>query len=190
MDDQNPELDGAGEGATDLELELEVTPKTEKPKAPDSDPLDEIKDETVRAEAKKHRAIARRLEKKEEVPAPVSPSPEFLTKSDFYKSNERKAIMQITADAEVKANWQDIVRFYTPRRGKDTPEDIVEDIKDAVTLYKARTPAHAENGNATDLTVTPIVKAGGGTVKDTDKTVAPPNFKLPAQPSSWYPKPK
>ena len=84
MDDQTPELDGSSEGLDTLELEPEVTPE-EKPTELSGDPLDDIKDETARAEAKKNRAIARRLEKEPKVETPVVPATEFLTKADFFK---------------------------------------------------------------------------------------------------------
>lgn len=188
MDDQTPELDGTGEGVDTLELEPEITP-TEL----GGDPLDEISDESARAEAKKWRAIARRTEKKpDEKPAtPVAPAPsEFLTKADFFKSNERKAVREITADADIKASWNEIVPFYTPRRGKETAEDIKEDIQDAITLWKARNPAALEKDSSADqLTVSPVVKSGGGgSDKITPKPKDPPNFKLPNQPKDWYAK--
>lgn len=192
-DDQTLEGD-AGGGAEDLELELESTETKEL----SGDPLDEMKDdvEALRAEAKKYRSIAQRLEKKEVKPS-IDIKPEakadtsqFLTKQDFFKSNERKAIREITADAEIKANWNEIIPFYTPRRGKETPEDIKEDILDAITLYKARNPdAPAKDDSANDLTTSPVVKTGGGTVgKTTPKAPVLSNFKLPTQPSDWYPK--
>lgn len=192
MNDQNPELDGAGGGAEDTELELEVTPEGDKPKEPSGDPLDDIQDPVARAEAKKYRAIARRNEKPEgetkvDTPAPALPTTEFLTKADFYKSNERKAIREITADAELKAVWNEIIPFYTPRRGKETPEDIKDDILDAITLYKARNPAVVTDDSKDVLTTSSVVKTGGGPV---DKVAAqkpePPNFRLPKQPSDWY----
>ena len=57
MEDQTLE-GGASEDAEVLEL-APITPSEEEVSG--SDPLDEISDEAVRAEAKKHRAIARRL---------------------------------------------------------------------------------------------------------------------------------
>ena len=185
MEDQTPELDGASEEALELELEPEALP-TE----PSGDPLDDIQDPVARAEAKKNRAIARRIEKPEpkvETPAPTSS--EFLTKADFFKSNERKAIREITADAEIKAVWNEIVPFYTPRRGKETAEDIKEDILDAITLYKARNPEVITDDSKNELTATPVVKTGGGTVdKVTKKTPELPNLRLPNHPSEWYKK--
>ena len=166
---------------------------TTKETLPGGDPLDEISDEVVRAEAKKWRAIARRTEKKvEPKPAePIAPQPEFLTKADFHKANERKAVREATADPEVKANWSEIIPFYSPRRGKDTPEDIREDINDAITLYNARHATVAKDDSAAVLATTTVVKVGGGAIsKETPKVPNPPNFKLPTQPKDWYQKPQ
>lgn len=187
MDDQTPGLEGAGEEALDLELEPAMEPG--------GDPLDEITDEVVRAEAKKHRAIARRIEK-QETPAPVTPTEvtppvEYVTKADFHKANERQAVREITSDAEIKAHWSEIAAFYTPRRGKETSEDIKEDILDAITLFKARNPEKVTDDTATDLSATTVVKTGGGTVTPTTPTaIDPPNFRLPVQPKDWYGPPK
>ena len=185
MDDQIPELDGSSEQLDKLELEPEAIVPTEL----GGDPLDAIQDEVARAEAKKHRAIARRLEKPEpkvETPAPTSS--EFLTKADFFKSNERKAIREITADAEIKAVWNEIIPFYTPRRGKETAEDIKEDILDAITLYKTRNPEVITDDSKNELTTTPVVKTGGGTVdKTTPKPQDLPGIRLPTKTKDWYP---
>lgn len=184
MDDQTLE-GGAGEEALELELEPE-TPGL------GGDPLDEISDPVARAEAKKWRAIARRKDEKPEVKAEVPPPPsEFLTKADFFKSNERKAIREITADAEIKANWDAIIPFYTPRRGKETAEDIREDLQDAITLYRARNPITPEKDDSVNqLTTTTVVKTGGGPIdtKATKKAPELPNYNLPKQPSDWYAK--
>lgn len=190
MQDQNPGADGAGEGAEDLELELEGSPEGTEPTELGGDPLDDIQDPVARAEAKKWRAIARRKdEPKVEAPVVTAPTPEFLTKADFFKSNEKNAIREATADPEVKANWSDIVPFYTPRRGKETKEDILEDIKDAIILYKARNPEVVTDDSANQLTASPVVKSGGGVAdKVTPKPNNPPNFKLPTPPNQWYKK--
>ncbi|MDO8521518.1 MAG: hypothetical protein Q7S52_05380 [bacterium] len=189
-DDQTLES-GAGEEALDLEPAA-----TTEETLPGGDPLDAIEDEIARAEAKRGRALIRRAErekKPEPKPAEVVQPTEsqFLTKADFHKSNERKAVREATADPEVKANWSEIIPFYTPRRGKDTPEDIREDINDAITLYNARNAKVAKDDSASVLTTTPVVKVGGGAInKETPKTLNPPNFKLPVQPKNWYTKPE
>lgn len=189
MDEPNLDKSGASEEAEELELELEpgasdegLTPE------PGGDPLDDIQDETARAEAKKARAILRRQKPDEAKPVPTPAPTEFLTRADFYKANERKAIREITADAEIKAVWNEVVPFYTPRRGKETPEDIKEDILDAITIYKTRNPVAVTDDSARELTATPVVKTGGGVPTKATPAPALSNFKLPTQPSDWYAK--
>ena len=159
--------------------------------------LDTMTDrEEVLGEVKKIRGISNRIVKKvpkQELPAkPLEPkqpdSSQFLTKADYERSNEKKAIREVTADAFVKDNWDGIRQFYTPRRGKDTPEDILEDIKDAVVVFKARNPEKPDNGVA-QLSQTAVTQGTGGSApRQEQKPKDPPNFKLPTQPSSWYPK--
>lgn len=188
MDDQTLE-GGDGEEALDLELELEDASGEATPE-PGSDPLDDIQDPVARAEAKKYRAIARRTSKVPEARQPAAPAAsEFLTKADFYKTNERVAIKAATADPEIKANWAEIAPFYTPRRGKETAEDIAEDIQDAITIYKSRHPEVVTDDSKNTLTETAVVKTGGGPVdKVTVKTPEPPGFSLPSKPDGWYKK--
>ncbi len=192
MDDQNPGLDDASGGAEDAELVLETTPEGDESIEPSGDPLDDIQDPKARDEAKKARAIMQRQSRKE-VPAakePVkepAPSPDYLTKQDFHKANERKAILEATKDPEIKANWSEIVAFFSSRRGKETPDDILEDIKDAIILYNARNPEKVIDTSATILTESSVIKSGGApVVKGSPKPVDPPNFKLPTQPKEWY----
>lgn len=195
MDDQT--LEGSA-GEPQIELELTPTVPLKEENGEGGDPLDAIQDPVARADAKKARAIVRRhgekkLDELEAPAAPAAPAPQgVLTKADFEKSNEKRAIRLATADEEVKANWADISPLYTPRRGRETPEDILEDIQDAVTLYKARkgTPV-VPNNTAADLTVSHgAVGTGGGVTPSTPKTPNPPNFKLPSTPKEWYPKQK
>ncbi len=188
MDDPNLGVDGASEGAEGLEVvpeEVEETPTTPEPSG---DPLDDIKDEAARAEAKKARAIARRQVKPE--PAqPATPSPEFLTKAEFYKSNEKKARVELEKDPETKAILDKAIPYYVARNGKDTVEGILEDMGDALALYRIKNPVVETDDSARGLTSSAIIKAGGGSIeKGTPKTPAPPNFKLPSKPSEWYAK--
>lgn len=194
MDDPNLELGGASEGAEDLELELTA----EEASAQGGDPLDEISDPIARADAKKWRAIARR---KEKAPAPkvdavlpkaaepVVSEGKFLTKADFYKSNERKAILAAQVDPEIKANWSEISALFSSRRGKETAEDISADISDAIILFKAHNPEKIQNDTVAQLTETSVVKTGGGLApKTTAKTPDLPNLHTPTQPKDWYKK--
>jgi hypothetical protein len=195
MQDQTLE-GGAGEQQEELELSPSTTEQVEG-EGSGGDPLDVIQDPVAREEAKKARAIYRRHKEGNTPGTPVQPQEpavsqpasqgEYLTKKDFYKTNERQAIRTATADPEVKANWDNIVQFYTPRRGKETAEDIAEDIQDAITLFKARNPNAERDTSATELSATPVIKTGGGTPRQgTPTTPTPPNFKLPVQPDKWY----
>jgi hypothetical protein len=175
-----------------------------------NDPLDTIQDvDELRAEAKKFRAIssrAKKPEKKEEKPAEQAvskpaetPDQGFLKKSDFELANQKKAIKMSTIvsetdSEEIKAikedlleNWDKVRAFYTPRRGKDTPEDIAEDIKDAYAIFYAR---NAKKEDKPDLTPLKAHSAmGTGTSpKGKTPTVNPPGFRLPSQPADWYKK--
>jgi len=199
-DDQTPEMEGAEE-ALDLELgdsdETEEEPegKTEdKPEDPKSDPLDDIKDEEARNQAKADRAKARRAKEK---PEAHKAEGEFLSKKDFYKSNERKAIksvLEVPEDAsdEVKAdkayiadNWKGIRELYSNRKGKETPDDVLEDINDAIALYKLKNPPKEEDDSAEELQKVTGKGTGGGDAPKTEKPL-PPGFNLPVQPDSWY----
>ena len=180
------------------------------------DPLDQITDpEALRAEAKKQRGIAARLAKgpKEEEPAApvvVTPAPvasEFLTKKDFERSNQKKAIRIATtpsdtddeatqaAKEEIEANWDQVRIHYSGRRGKDTPEDIVEDLLDAHAVWKRKNGSKAADpqGDATRaLAPTAVTRPGGSS-----RAPAPasgddsdPRFNKASQPDQWYKKKK
>jgi hypothetical protein len=190
------------------ELELEAKPETpteELPTEPQSDPQeDRVKTleeelEKERAEKTKFKNIVERHRNKPEEPEPQEPQVpqgDFLTKEDFYKSNERKAINALTKVSpndsdDVKAskqyiveNWNHISTLYQPRSGKDTPEDIMEDINDATTLFRAKNPTQPEN-NSHELAQT----SGGGqgsSAPQAPATVDPPRFKQPTPPKEWY----
>lgn len=95
----------------------------------------------LRAKALERRAINNRhAKKKKEVPesAPSQPSDTDAI-ARFEKANERNAIRTIESSEEyeeVNENWDEIVASYVPRRGKDTAEDILDDILDAHAVWK------------------------------------------------------
>lgn len=63
-----------------------------------------------------------------------------LTRGDLVKINSKKAIDEACKDEETEKNWTEIVKFYSPRRGKDTSEAIIADIQDAKTLWEKSHP--------------------------------------------------
>lgn len=155
------------------------------------DPLDKITDpETLRHEAKKFRGIASRKDKDPEPKQddiPAVDTSEFMTKKEFRLANERKAIQAVTStDAEISANWEAIKPFYTPRRGKDTPEDIIEDIKDAVTLYRARTNAPASDPTKDLTTISVTGGTGAGKAPVAPATDGDHRFSTAKGPEAWY----
>lgn len=191
------------------ELELDSPESKEEPseatEGTKSDPLDEIQDmDELRREAKKHRAIAQRHKKKEvpkEVPKETpkeskETSKEYLKKSDFELANQKKAIRLATvasdsdsdeiktAKADILENWNEVRQFYTPRRGKDTPEDIFEDIKDAYTVFNTRRVKTEKKPDTSELTTTKVAPTGNSPVKTQKKD--PPNFHIPKKPDEWY----
>lgn len=181
-----------------------------------SDPLDDIKDPKARDEAKKHRAIARRHDGGGDTPPAPKPAAEdkpqtpaqpqgggFLTVKDFEKSNEKKAIRIATVDKgvigpdgqviataeEIKENWNGIVSGFTSRRGKQTPEDILEDITDAVILWRGRNPKKPESDDSGRvLSHTAGGGSGGGKPAPKSATPAPSGLQMPVKPQDWFPK--
>jgi hypothetical protein len=151
------------------------------------DPLDAISDvEALRSEAKKYRGIATR-KGKSPVPHQESTETPYLTKKDFYLSNEKKAINEVKAqDKDIEANFDAIKSFYVPRRGKDTPEDIREDLKDAFILWKARQAPTANDPSA--LATMTVTRPSGQAPASTASTDSDPRFQTAARPENWYSK--
>lgn len=83
---------------------------------------------------------------------------EPVTKAEQYQTNSRTAIDDICAgempdgkkDAElgkdINDNWAEVVKYYTPRRGKMTSKAIMQDILDAHTLYRKHNPKASSEG--------------------------------------------
>lgn len=64
---------------------------------------------------------------------------EYVTKRDLQKKEEKNAIaLAVTEIPELDDNWDEIVEFYYPKRGKDDAENIIEDLRDAVEIWKFR----------------------------------------------------
>lgn len=159
-----------------------------------------LTEDEKRAELKKFRAIDTRNKGKETPAKPSKDTP--ITHGDMEKANQKNAIREITIVAptddedakalkkEVDENWDEIRTFYTNRRGKATVADIVEDIKDAHTLWKARkggaqAPAetgaeHLGNHSGYRGGTKPVATPGASPIAD--------RFKGKGGPASWYPK--
>ena len=60
----------------------------------------------------------------------------YITREDFFKTNEKKAINKACKNEKINKNWVKVIKYYTPRRGKSSSEDIFLDIKDAYYLFR------------------------------------------------------
>lgn len=200
------------EQTDELELDENKEDSSESNKdSQGSDPLDDIEDvEEMRKEAKKLRAIANRKPKEEPKETPKEEPKEtpkveegdYLKKSDFQLSNQKKAIRLATISSEndsekaqeqktdILDNWEEVRKYYSPRRGKDTPEDILEDIKDAYSVFNSRRPKVEEKEEGEvgkeEITKTETKTPTGNPPKTKEKAKDPKGFKLPKQPDEWY----
>lgn len=190
---------------TEEELELEPI-EPEGGLEDQGDPLDKIEDVAeLRAKAKQYRSSFQRAKKSKteqlapKSEEPVKPSSDgFMRKSDFELANQKKAIKMATIisdtdsdevkkmKADILENFDHVKQFYTPRRGKDTPEDIFEDIRDAHLLSQSRRTPTKPKPDTTAIVATQTFGTGEAPVKDKQKD--PPGFKMPTPPSEWYKK--
>ncbi len=76
----------------------------------------------------------------EEKPKDEPKPGEFITRSEVEKTNEKEAISEATKDPVTDQNWDEIVKYYTPRHGRATSKDILRDIADAKTLWEKDNP--------------------------------------------------
>lgn len=174
-DDQNPGEGGAGEAVEPTE------PIAPKEPAPSDDPLDDIKDPTARAEAKKFRAIARRNAKDTEQP----PVQEFAKKDEIAKLVTDRAKDLVSEEA--RELWDELSKI--PLGGFDPLDarSIANNMEKRLTLHKASNPSKADNP-AKDLATTPQgVKGATGATVPTQAKKDPPNFKVTTHDAkSWY----
>lgn len=159
MEKDEKNLDGGQEQETTTE-QTEKTTDVET-KESSTDPLDSMSEDGVRgylaalgvevsedtedlvALAKKERAIKNRHAKKELETSQPSNKKDDDAIQRFEKANERRVIRSIESSddpelSEINENWDDIVANYIPRRGKDTEEDILDDIQDAYAIWKRK----------------------------------------------------
>lgn len=164
------------------------------------DPLDNLSEDELRAEAKKLRAINSRFDRKELKTHKVEPknATPYITRDEFYATNRTKAIETLTnfsdndplADVkkDLNDNWSDVMSFYVARNGQDKTESIVEDVFDAYTVWKRRQNPVADD-SARILQATTVTNPTGGrevTKKETEKPALDFNTGTPVE--SWYKK--
>lgn len=128
---QNPGQGGAGEAAEPTAPAAPTTPET--PAKPD--PLDEISDPVAREEAKKHRAIARRHEKKGDEPeTPATPAPQYARQEDvaLVVTNQAKALVS----EEIREAWDELMKIPLGGANPLDAESIAANMQQRFVLYK------------------------------------------------------
>lgn len=160
-DDQNPGLGGAGEAVDTTEPQEPQTPQE-----PSSDPLDAIQDPVAREEAKKHRAIARRLEKKPELQTPTAPLPatNVATKEDLgvLVTNQAKEL----SSAEVREHWDALLSIPLEGYNALDARSIAQNMSERLAIFKTR---QAAPDPAKDLATSSGERGTSGKAPETKK---------------------
>lgn len=150
--DDQPEKESRPE---DLEREIDQTIQSEdtEPKIEDVDDdkvllskkdLEKIKEE--RDNYKKGLiSIKPKLKALKKAILPEKEKSEFLTKSEYRKGIERRAIKIACADPDINDNWDKIMEYYVAAHGKETIEDIVTDIERAHRLFRVDVPVKKDD---------------------------------------------
>jgi len=114
----------------------------------------------------------KKQDKPEDKPKPKQqPKGDFLKRSDYYKAIEKQAISTACLDESLEKNWSEIIPFYSPRRGIETVDDIVADLKDAQHLFNKNNPTETEEdpGVLSDLSADNAKQVGASTSGDKQK---------------------
>lgn len=130
-------------------------------------------------------------------------SSEFVRKEDVYKTNEKTAIKRATTISkddpdEVKAikkdldeHWEEIKNFYTGQSGKESPEDIEEDLFDAHAVWLRRNKGKTNDGEdkkaKADLSQDRGTRGGGKDSSYQNRKRILPKF---TKPTEWYKAPE
>ena len=117
---------------------------------------------------------------------------EFVTKKEVSDNNEKKAIKMACKNKFIDKNWDKIVKYYSPRRGKEDVKKIVRDIRDAASLFKRNNPSKVKSDEDKDVTANLSLEAGkhkagkgGGKVLNKKEGIIPQKTKI----QEWYPDP-
>lgn len=142
---------------------------------------------------------------KAEAPAkpaePAKPADAPLTRSDFEKSNQDTILEGIEAGnlsvdgaavesdvvKDISDNWLEVLKYFTPRRGSQTQNAVANDIMDAYTLFRKRSPKpkNDEDGETTSDLSTESGKPQGRTPEG--KSEAKGGILPKSSPvKSWY----
>jgi hypothetical protein len=149
-----------------------------------------VKDKYLKKGGKGKQAEVTKVEKKSD-----NDDDTPITKGEQRKVNEKEAIAAACQDKEINDNFQEIVKYYSPRHGKESAKDILKDIKEAKTLWKADQEESDDDDDeeeddkksAAEIAADKGKPAGTGSKGDKKKES---KHILPARTSvkDWYPK--
>ena len=112
-----------------------------------------------------------------------------LTRGEVYKANETKAITEACKDSDINDNWQEVVKYYHAPADRSDPDKIVEAIKDAHILFRAKNPKQddGEDESAAAKLAADSGKPAGGNGAGGKKAPEKPGF-FPKKVSAkdWY----
>lgn len=180
-DDQTLEGGAVESEAVETLVDDSTDTTNESGESSSGDPLDDIKDPVERAEAKKNRAIARRLSKKdpekpEKAPATSDPVAKLIT-------FEAKKLVP----DEVKAVWEDL--YNIPLGGYDAhdPESIAKNMQQRYVIFRQDNPV-AKEDQTKDFTTDSGIRGSSPKTNDTGEKEKPlPGLREAKQPEDWYP---
>lgn len=139
------------------EVVEEVTEETEETETEETTEqlkqrLQETEEKLQKSESDKENYKKGMMKYKKDIPEVKSDS-EYVTKKEYSQTNEKKAISKLTGEhPDLDKNWEDVIKFYVPRHGKNSQDDIEEDINDAYTLWKSRQTTDTKKKAVSDLT--------------------------------------
>jgi len=191
-ENQNPDLENGNGGEPVAPSEADAAKAAEA--AANSDPLDAITDEQVRADAKRDRAIAQRVAKREveekteptKEPEAEPTSSKFVTKDDLNRMATIEAKKQVAP--EIKEVWDELTKIQLGGFDPMDADSIVANMQQRYTLYRIDNPVEGEDP-AKVFETTNHVPTSGGEKKEPSKKAAPslPGLKEPVSPVDWYP---
>jgi hypothetical protein len=145
--------------------------------------LDDIQDPVARAEAKKHRAIARRNAEKPDPPAAAPLQGDFVTKKELAvtATNDAKELVS----QEIRDNWDELLKIPLGGYNALDARSIAKNMASRLTIFKegkTETPSNP----AAPLQVNSGARGTQG-ASQAPNPKEPPGFKQPVSPNEWVP---
>lgn len=184
--EQQDSSDGEPESATLQETEEVVEESSvEEPTLPaEPEPTHAENDaEYWKQQAKKNERLLKKLQSQTEA-QPVRN--EFVTKAEFYKANETKAIQEVQAEnPEFKEHWKDIVGYFPNNADRSTPETVKEALYDAHALWKRRQASSETQDTSVKAKLASSTGKGGSSPNATPEQ-RKKILQKPASIDEWY----